>query len=332
MNSKISVIIPVYNVEKYIEKCLDSVISQTYKNIEIIIINDGTLDTSLEIAEKYAKIDNRIIILTKTNGGLSSARNFGLNYVSGDYIVFIDSDDWIEKNMLEKLIKTAHETDGDIIQFGFRTVLENGREIKKYTFKEESFNSRKDILDGYFINEKINTVVWNKLYKKYIFNKIRMIEGRNNEDTMVMPEILNSVNKFINMSDCFYNYVQRDNTIMSSKFSEKKLDQIYACNHVIDYCGNICPEYIDYAKIQSCLNSILLYRDVLKGDKINKNKYKKIIRNEFLAKYNSISNDVVFKKLNKKRKLLIKLFMLSPITCVILVDCYDFIKVWRLNG
>lgn len=124
-NQLISVIIPVYGVEKYIGKCLESVIQQTYKNLEIIVINDGTKDKSAEIAKKYAAKDHRIKVYDYPNGGLSVARNRGLEHAHGDYIAFLDSDDWLDLKMYETLIKVALDNDADMVKCGFMETDEN---------------------------------------------------------------------------------------------------------------------------------------------------------------------------------------------------------------
>ena len=140
MHRKISVIIPVYKVEKYLKRCVESVVNQTYKNIEIILVNDGSPDKCGEICDKYARIDSRIKVIHKENGGLSSARNAGLDIASGDYIMFVDSDDWISEVSLEKLYDYI-EADYDIINFKFSFVKENSKEL---------IETHNNIKDSYF--------------------------------------------------------------------------------------------------------------------------------------------------------------------------------------
>lgn len=173
---KVSIIIPVYNVEKYIRQCLESVINQTYKNIEIIVINDGTKDGSMKIVEEYLE-DKRIKIINKNNGGLSSARNKGIEEATGEYIYFLDSDDWIEKDTIEVLVKNSKDV--DIIGANFFYF----DEITK--IKEKNKDISDDIEKGeYSLNHCTEIMVWNKLYK-YSFLKeknLTFIEGIIHED------------------------------------------------------------------------------------------------------------------------------------------------------
>ena len=160
---KISVIIPVYGVEKYIRKCLESVVNQTYKNLEIIVVNDGTKDNSMEIVKEYL-FDKRIKIINKENGGISSARNAGLEIATGDYISFVDSDDYISKNLYSELAKYMEE-DYDMVKFGILTVdLKNNKMIEN---KSKQFENKtgEEAFDILYKTDKMTEVAWGYLYK-----------------------------------------------------------------------------------------------------------------------------------------------------------------------
>lgn len=217
---KISVIIPVYNVEKYIKQCLDSVINQTYKNLEIIVVNDGTRDNSMKIVEKYLS-DKRIKVINKENGGLSSARNVGLKNVTGEYIFFLDSDDYLLDNAFENLIK---EICGEDIIFGEFILFTNKKEMIK--LENDMFVSNNKVEKGFlfFTNEwEIN--VWNKLYKtKFIKEKkLNFIEGIINEDqdfgfiSLILAEKV----KFIKKNTYIYRSM-REGSITSTLTKEKE--------------------------------------------------------------------------------------------------------------
>ena len=174
----ISVIVPVYNVEKYISQCLDSIINQTYSNIEIICVNDGTRDGSRKILEEYRKKDSRIKIIDKKNGGLSSARNAGLEVAQGEYISFIDSDDWIEETMIEKLYRNITSLDTDIAICGVHQYDEKKKEIddsnKYYTLEyfDKSFDNRSFTYEETkpFIMD-VCVMAWNKLYRRSLIDQ-----------------------------------------------------------------------------------------------------------------------------------------------------------------
>ena len=159
---KVSIIIPVYNVEPYVARCIDSVVNQTYNNLQIIVVNDGSIDNSLQILNTYN--DDRLQIITKENGGLSSARNEGLKYVVGDYILFIDSDDWIHLNMINVMIKEAIKTDADIVSIYEKRVMSDDVIEEDMQIANVSSYQGKDCLSQLLLN-RIPNYVWGKLYR-----------------------------------------------------------------------------------------------------------------------------------------------------------------------
>ena len=217
---KVSIVIPVYNVEKYIRQCLESVINQTLKDIEIIIVNDGTKDSSMKIAEEYLP-DKRIKIINKENGGLSSARNAGMREAQGKYICFIDSDDFIDSSMMEELYNKIEKTNSDVVESGIllydnKTHKVEERKNKKYNFVEK----------GSYLWGKYTTEVWNKIYKKEFLlkNNIFFEEGMIHEDDLFTIRILFSTNKICHIQKSFYYYrINREESIMTNVNLEKRL-------------------------------------------------------------------------------------------------------------
>ena len=179
--SKISVIVPVYNVEKFIKRCLDSIINQTTKDLEIILVNDGSTDNSGKICDEYAKLDNRITVIHKENGGISSARNIGLDVATGEWIAFVDSDDYIEKDMYEVLYKTAIEKNVDICACFFKYLTVDNKILFNLTQEQLDMNGKynsKEFLELIYKDEYMNGIcvaTWNKIYKKNIFTRYRYI-------------------------------------------------------------------------------------------------------------------------------------------------------------
>lgn len=232
----ISVIVPVYNVKSYLKKCIESILNQTYSNLEIILVDDGSTDGSNEVCKYFERLDSRIRLIEKENGGLSSARNAGLEVAKGDYISFIDSDDWIEKDFIENLLFLLEKYNADISQCSF--VRDNGtRAPKIYKDTTSKVISGKEALKNLYNRRTyLNTVVmWNKLYKKKIFEKMRFEEGIINEDEAIIHEILYSLNRVVINSSTLYHYYVRSNSIMQSEFSLKKLDSIYVYEKRISY-------------------------------------------------------------------------------------------------
>lgn len=220
---KISIIIPVYNVEKYIRKCVDSILSQTYKNLEIILVDDGSLDNCGKICDQYAKIDNRVVVIHKQNGGLSSARNAGLKQATGDYIMFVDSDDSLEKIACESLINITNKTDADIICFNCSNVylneaIDNSKNSYCYsnTYKYYELSYAEAIIDNIY-RKHIRYEAWGKMYKKYIFDMIKFKEGLLAEDFNVFYKFLKMAKKIIYFDANLYLYLRRDDSIMGKR-------------------------------------------------------------------------------------------------------------------
>ena len=222
---KISVIIPVYNTEKYLKKCLDSIINQTLKSLEIICIDDCSTDNSLNILKEYQLKDNRIkIIEQKENKGQGVARNLGLNIAEGEYIMFLDPDDWLELNALEILYKKLKETNADIIHFNYieeneklkSSNYKNAAKIIKKRFgikaKKESFYSLKNS-DGSFLY-KFEMQVWDKIYKKdfILKNNINFAPNKHGEDHLFTIGYLISADKIYYVDEYFYHYTKRNNS------------------------------------------------------------------------------------------------------------------------
>lgn len=220
MNPKISVIVPVYKVEKYITKCIQSLLDQTYTNFEAIIVNDGSPDESMLIAEKLICNDARFIILNKENGGISSARNLGLDYSTGDYIAFLDSDDSLDKNCFEFCVQTLNTTPlTDIILFGFYEINDlTHKKIGAFLPDIEQYSKEEDIL---LLSNSINYSVWNKLYKKDLFETNRFTEGLMYEDKELMVKLLYN-RKLTLLPLHLYNYIIRKGSL-SRSYSKNSL-------------------------------------------------------------------------------------------------------------
>lgn len=223
----ISIIIPVYNVENEIEKCIRSIQNQTYHNIEIIIINDGSTDNSLTKCHELSENDERIRVFSKINGGLSSARNFGLEKVNGKFVSFIDGDDYVEEDFLYQLIKSLKYTNSDVAMSGFYKVYDNRRKEKiKIPFLNKQINviCGRELLKRVFEkNGYVYVVVWNKLYKKELFETHKFKEGLLYEDEFMSFELFWNVKKVCLINNYLYNYIQRSNSIMGSSISKEKV-------------------------------------------------------------------------------------------------------------
>lgn len=241
----VSIIIPVYNVEKYITQCIESVKNQTYKNFEAIIVNDGSTDRSVEICQGIINKDPRFKILNKENGGLSDARNKGIEHANGEYIIFVDSDDWLELNMLERMMCVACDTNADMVIIGHTIAYEN--QPKKYWKKFSSLHnekviqySKEDALEALFKNVPFSNSAWAKLYAKKLFENIRFPTNKLYEDIFVMYNLFDKCKKVDFIAENGYYYRQRKGSITNSKFTARHLDWLEAIEKQKEFSEKKC--------------------------------------------------------------------------------------------
>ena len=210
MKSTVSIIIPVYNVEKYIDRCIKSVINQTYEKLEIILIDDGSPDNCPEICDKWSQTDSRIKVIHKKNGGLSDARNAGLSIATGKYVLFVDSDDWISNNMVENMVQAMENNDVDIVICQYIVAYENGEEKNLKTEVGERIFDSKEALRLLLQNTIITNHVWRKLYKRNLIKPNIFPVNRNYEDIYTVADFFISCNKIMYLDDAYYYYFQND--------------------------------------------------------------------------------------------------------------------------
>lgn len=325
---KVSVIVPFYNVEKYIDKCLNSLVNQTLEDIEIIIVNDGSKDNSETIAREYAsKYKNKIIYLEKENGGLSDARNYAIPYATGEYIAFLDSDDYVEVNMYEQMYEKAKKENADIVECDF--LWEYPKE--KIESKGRIYKDKHDIL----LNARV--VAWNKLIKKELIEKtkIKFPYGLRYEDVEFFYKLIPYINKLDIVNKPFVHYVQRDNSISNSQNSRTKeiidiLDNVinyYKKNAIYEeYRNELEYNYARYLLCSSLLRMIMIENKKERKEIINdswnklndtfpnwkKNKYikNKTLKNKYMLSVNNITIKIYEKigRLSYIRKMLQRKF------------------------
>ncbi len=244
---KISVIIPVYNVEKYLDRCIESVVNQTYKNLEIILVDDGSLDNCPQICDEWAKKDDRIIVVHKKNGGLSDARNAGMQRATGKYCAFLDSDDYIDKKMYEKLYETLIKDKSDMSMCTLSIVDTNGNEQCCIDDIESGTFSKDKILEFYTEENWWQYVsACTKLFKTELIYDIKFPKGKLNEDAFVMHEFFDRCETISVLNEKLYYYVQTSNSITRSNITVRNLDDIEAIyKKYIFYKKNGHGKYLD---------------------------------------------------------------------------------------
>ena len=264
MSRLVSIIVPVYKVEQYLKRCMDSVLNQTYKNIEIILVNDGSPDNCPALCDKYAKIDSRVRVIHKENGGLSSARNVALDSVKGDYIFFVDSDDWLALDTLEVLNEYL-EKDYDMISFQ-RTYLTEEKVVEKGEKNPKDMDVSQYI-DASFLG-RYDFFVTTKIFKAEVFNNVRFLEGRNYEDLEIMHRLFLNMEKVVGLDYFLYYYWKGNEGAITNTITMKNIQDHYlsaneiyhaskkyledrgkdASNIVAWYKVEMSQLYIDYLK------------------------------------------------------------------------------------
>ena len=229
----ITIIVPVYNVEKYISRCIDSILKQSYDNFELILINDESKDSSLEVCQKYAKKDNRIIVINKKNGGASSARNAGLDIMRGKYVTFIDSDDYICKDYINNLYKSAIKGNYDIVQCDFNTVSKCNAEVLDVVFNNQDIVEIDKI--SALNKRKYKVCIWGKIYRASLFDNFRFREKIIYEDDDSYYYLVDKARRIALLNESLYYYYMSDNSVMRNNSQYKRTDFIDVYERRIDY-------------------------------------------------------------------------------------------------
>lgn len=278
MSRLVSIIVPVYKVEQYLKRCMDSVLNQTYKNIEVILVNDGSPDNCPALCDEYAKIDSRVRVIHKENGGLSSARNVALDSVKGDYIFFVDSDDWLALDTLEVLNEYLEE-DYDMISFQ-RTYLTEEKVVEKGEKNPKDMDVSQYI-DASFLG-RYDFFVTTKIFKAEVFNNIRFLEGRNYEDLEIMHRLFLNMKKVVGLDYFLYYYWKGNegaitNTITMKNIKDHYLsaNEIYqACKKYLEDRGKDSSNIVAWYKVEMAQ----LYIDYLKSTDKDEELFSKIKR------------------------------------------------------
>lgn len=294
---KISVVIPVYNVEKYLSECLDSVVNQTYKNLQIIIVDDGSTDSSGKICDEYANNDNRIIVVHQKNAGAGAAKNTGLELIDGDYFSIIDSDDYIELDMYEKMVNSLEKYNADIVQCLFRNVYVNDSFDRKYKIKGNypKVLTPKNFLKEYLYDWKY-AIFANKVFKSSLLKDIRFPVGRKIDDEFFTYKLVCNSKKIVNLEDVLYSYRMRKTSVMNENDSDRLIyDRIDCFVERYDYIRRKYPS-LNKKYLAKLYDSLLYYKTQVKNtEKLEK--YISKIQKPKINKIDKINEIMRYKKL-----------------------------------
>ncbi|GAA0796577.1 hypothetical protein GCM10008910_17620 [Faecalicatena orotica] len=312
----ISVIIPVYNVDTYLETCVDSVLGQSYKNLDVILVDDGSTDLSSSICDEYKKNDKRVQVIHKTNGGLSDARNYGIDIAKGIYITFVDSDDFVSVDYIDTLFKLISENNADIsicknIKF---SEDEENIQLKAKNNKEIICFNNLMAMQDLFYQKHIENSAWGKLYKSELFTNVRYPIGKLYEDMGTTYKLLYKARKVIWSSAEKYYYLQRENSIMNRKFSIRNMDRVIISEEILEFVKHNVPSIENAAISRAFISNVQVLREIPLTDKNYVKEIKSIKTN--IQVYRKI---VLMDKNAKKINRLIALSTYLPM---------DFIQSW----
>lgn len=217
----LSVIVPVYKVEQYLDRCVESIVNQTYRHLEIILVDDGSPDRCPELCDQWAKRDTRIKVIHKENGGLSDARNTGIKAAKGEYLAFVDSDDYIDREMYETMLDAIDRTDVGMACCG-RYVVRGNAQIPECCAERETIFMAVDAIRELLLGGAVEEAVWDKVYRAELFEGLQFPVGEINEDIVIMPALLDRAERVVHVGKSFYYYWQNGSSITRSAYSLKK--------------------------------------------------------------------------------------------------------------
>ncbi len=314
MHTLVSIIIPVYNAELFLKRCLNSIIRQTYSNIEIVLVNDGSSDNSGIICNEYAISDERVKVIHKENAGPSKAREDGINQSKGEYIIFVDADDYIDVNMLERLISVAKQG-YDIVQCGFRKVTVNEELIEIISLKPTIVKGKKECATHYAAQNNTTNFLWNRIYKKDLFKSIAYPQLYAGEDSCLLTQLYAASKAITNIEDQLYNYVMTPESLCRRPFSYKRLGNVEAGKFMYNFYIKSFPELASFSALHICSYAAKLYCDISYLDLNQKEENMNYLLGTFREYYRKSKDKYARSRSSRNRVVFIELFNLSPLLC-----------------
>lgn len=327
-NDLVSFIVPIYNMEQSLGKCIDSILNQSMKQIELILIDDGSKDKSGLICDEYAKKDKRIVVIHKDNGGIADATNIGLNHATGKFILFVDSDDFIEPDMAEKMVDTHHRTGADIVQCGMTIQSVNGTIIRKANRKKNTFEGPLNILESYFLWKGIGGNLAAKLIKANLFEGLRMPKGRMFADVSILPSLLKRCNRYEIIEDGFYHVVSNPQSISRGEINDRIYkDIIYNLDTVCKFIDENCPSLL-YHTYYVKASTVAYYYERIKHSNNLYDVDEKLKALSYLFKHNykKLKKSRMFYKYPLVRRMQLFLFNVNPYISIYAEKIYRIFK------
>lgn len=326
-NLKISIIVPIFNTAKYLHKCIYSIQNQSYKNIEIVLVNDGSTDNSLDIRNRFAENDKRVIVIDKENNGVSSARNSGLDIASGDYIGFVDSDDYIHQDMYKQLIESSLKNYANIAECGYCVVNDSYNIILSFPLKKDIINGNYECSKAYLQKKNTTNFNVNKLYSKTVLENIRFPKYKYSEDFWFNTKALYKCRRKVTINGCYYYYLNNKKSACNVPFSKSKLDVIESGKDVYEFYKSRFKELSPYVALYVAEHIIGLFR-VLKSSSSREmeTNYLNTLINEFKNYFKLIDGEAYENIKFTKRQISLLLFNINPELYYLFYKFYQYLK------
>lgn len=313
----VSVIVPVYNMEKLIRRCIESILGQTYANLQLVLVDDGSRDQSPAICDEYAAQDDRVLSLHKDNSGVADATNVGLDHATGDFILFVDSDDYIDPNMIERLVAAWEETDADIVQTGMSRVNESDAVTETNEQSPAFFADTDVVLTEFFCGTRIMMCLAGKLFKKRLFETYRFESGRQIIDILATPFLLHACSTYQIISGAPYKAYFRSDSVSRGTMTDRSYDDTFYYLEAWDrFLSDFYSDRADFrARLlyRSCFEMSTRFALVKKSPSVTDKKAKlRAMRARFKADYTVLKRSPFYADYPKKRRLMFTLFSVSP--------------------
>lgn len=318
-----SIIIPAYNAKLYINKCLNSILNQAYNDYEIIIVNDGSNDDTLQVLNDYAKCYSNFVVLSQNNAGPGAARELAIKHVTGDYIIFSDADDYWEEEFLTGINTTMEKWHPDILEFGYRKVELNGITNSSHSILNMQLTNG-DCLK-HFVNQKNTTnYLWNKVFSVKLFENVSFPHLYAGEDAAVLLQLFANAKLYISVPEIYYNYVMSPKSLCRVPFNLRKLDILKSDRFMYDYLSKKRVDLSESLAYAICARSAVIYCELMLSEIEDKEKFKTTIKLQYKKYFLIIHNKKQASKLySLYRKGIVFLFNINPYLCVIV---YKIIK------
>jgi glycosyltransferase involved in cell wall biosynthesis len=325
---KYSIIIPAYNASLYIEKCLNSILNQSYSDFEVIIVNDGSTDNTLHILNNYEKRYPNIIVLSQDNAGPGAARELALKHTTGKNIMFSDADDYWEKDFLTGINANIEKWNPDILEFGYRKVDSKGTIIGNHPMIAEQ-HIDEDCIKHYIRQNNTTNYLWNKVFAKNLFRDIEFPHLYAGEDAAVLLQLFSNANLYVSIPDIYYNYIMTPTSLCRLPFNKRKLDIIKSDNFMYTYLSKKHTDLCETFAYAVCARSAVLYCVLMLSKNEEKNQLKNVIFQQYKRYRLYIKNPKkAAESYSLQRKAIVFLFSISPNLCVVF---YKIIKKIKEN-